>query len=225
MAGPRLTRAANRERAVEVLKRLREAYPDARCSLDYENPLQLLTATILAAQCMDERVNLVTKSLFRTYRTARSFAEASREDLEEAIRSCGFFRQKAKSIQEACQSLVERFGGEVPGRMADLLSLKGVGRKTANVVLGECFVPEGVVVDTHCRRLAQRLGFTRHDDPARIERDLMAILPRENWRMFSHYLVFHGRAVCKARKPECGVCPLNDLCPYPRGVRGRKVGA
>jgi endonuclease III len=225
MAAMKLTRAANRERVVEVLKRLREGYPDARCSLDHENPLQLLVATILAAQCTDERVNMVTKSLFSVYRTALDYAECSQEDLEGAIRTCGFFRQKAKHIRKTCGSIADRFAGEVPGSMDDLLELDGVGRKTANVILGECFAPEGVVVDTHCRRLAQRLGFTRHDDPAKIERDLMAILPREDWRIFSHCLVFHGRAVCNARKPDCGRCALNEVCPYPHRAGPRKKRA
>jgi len=223
MAAMKRTRAANRERSAVVLERLKEAYPDARCSLDYENPLELLIATILAAQCTDERVNIVTKDLFRTYQTAQDYAEAPRADLEEAVRTCGFFRQKAKSIQRTCVSLVERFNGKVPGTMDELLSLTGVGRKTANVLLGEYFTPEGVVVDTHCGRLARRLGFTRHDDPAKVERDLMAILPREDWRMFSHALVFHGRAVCKARKPECGGCVIEELCPYPTSAGGRKI--
>ena len=221
MAAMKLTRAANRERSQEVLGRLREAYPDARCSLDYEYPLQLLVATILAAQCTDARVNVVTKSLFKTYPTALSFAESSQEDLESAIRTCGFFRQKAKHIRKTCRSIVDRFAGEVPGSMEELLELDGVGRKTANVILGECFSPEGVVVDTHCRRLAQRLGFTRHDDPAKIERDLMAILSKQDWRLFSHSLVFHGRAVCRARKPDCSSCGLNDVCPHPRRRRGK----
>jgi endonuclease-3 len=210
----KLTQAANRERAVEILKRLRKAYPDARCSLDFGNPLELLVATILAAQCTDVRVNIVTKSLFRKYRTPQAYVDAPQEELEEAVRTCGFYRQKSKSIKKTCASIVERFGGEVPGDMDGLLHLNGVGRKTANVVLGECFDTPGIVVDTHCKRVAGRLGFTRKDDPTKIEQDLMKIWPQKDWTIFSHCLVFHGRNVCQARKPKCGECVLSDLCPH-----------
>lgn len=215
MARFKTTLAANRERAGQVFGRLREAYPDARCSLDYRTPLQLLVATILAAQCTDARVNKVTKTLFKKYRKARDYAGAPREELEEAIRTCGFFRQKTGSIVNACTQLVRQHRGKVPGTLEDLVALEGVGRKTANVVLGECFDMPGVVVDTHVRRLAKRLRFTRQDAPAKIEQDLMKIWPRETWTLFSHCLVFHGRTVCLARKQRCAGCPISDLCPFP----------
>ena len=215
MARFKTTLATNRERASQVFERLREAYPDARCSLDYKTPLQLLVATILAAQCTDARVNKVTKTLFKKYRRARDYAGAPREELETAIRTCGFFRQKTGSIVDACTQLVQQHRGKVPGTLKELVALEGVGRKTANVVLGECFDTPGIVVDTHVRRLAKRLRFTRQDDPAKIEQDLMKIWPRETWTLFSHCLVFHGRAVCLARKPQCDDCPISDLCPFP----------
>ena len=215
--------SATRERAIEVFGRLEALYPDARCSLDYENPLQLLIATILAAQCTDARVNIVTKDLFRKYPNAESFMKATQEELEEAVKTCGFYRNKAKSIKKTCTDIVQKFGGEVPGTMEELLLLEGVGRKTANVLLGECFVSEGVVVDTHCGRLARRLGYTRETDPVKVERELMKVWPREMWRMYSHYFVFHGRAICMARGPRCSACPLQDLCPFPDTREGKKV--
>ncbi|HPG67098.1 MAG TPA: endonuclease III [Candidatus Hydrogenedentes bacterium] len=213
MAKFKRTQAANRERAVAVFGRLREAYPDARCSLDFSGPLELLVATILAAQCTDVRVNVVTKDLFRAYRTPRDYVDAPREELEAAIRTCGFFRQKAKSIVKACGRILDAYGGEVPGTMEELLTLDGVGRKTANVLLGECFDTPGIIVDTHCMRVSRRLGFTRQTDPRKIEQDLMKIWPRETWTLFSHCIVFHGRAVCQARTPKCAACTVADLCP------------
>jgi endonuclease-3 len=219
MAKMKLTQAANRKRAVEVLKRLRKAYPDARCSLDFKNPLELLVATILAAQCTDVRVNIVTKSLFKKYKTPQAYVDAPQEQLEEAVRTCGFYRQKSKSIKKTCASIVERFGGKVPGDIDGLLHLNGVGRKTANVVLGECFGVPGVVVDTHCKRVANRLGFTKHDEPGKIEQDLMKIWPEKDWTIFSHCMVFHGRNACQARKPKCTECVLNDLCPHYEKVK------
>lgn len=218
------TLAAQKERARQVVGRLEAEYPDATCSLDYKNPLQLLVATILAAQCTDERVNIVTKSLFNQYRTARDFANAPDSELEEAVRTCGFYRQKAKSIREACRDIVEKYDGKVPGTMDELLSLHGVGRKTANVLLAECFEPTGVIVDTHCKRLSNRLGFTRSGDPDQIEQDIMKLLPREHWRMYSHCLVFHGRAVCNARSPQCTRCVVRDLCPFPETKEGKRIG-
>lgn len=203
-----------RERAGEVFKRLRKAYPGARCSLGHKNPLELLVATILAAQCTDERVNVVTRTLFKKYRRPRDYVSAPRAEIEAAIRTCGFFRQKAKSIVNACSRIIEAYGGVVPNTMEDLLTLDGVGRKTANVLLGECFNTPGIIVDTHCIRVSRRLGFTRHEDPAKIEQDLMKIWPREDWTLNSHCLVFHGRTVCRARGPQCAQCPINDLCPY-----------
>lgn len=223
MAKRGVNRAAERERAFEVCRRLKTGYPKARCTLDFESPLELLVATILAAQCTDERVNIVTKDLFAKYRTARDYAEAPEGELEEAVRSCGFYRQKAASIRKTCAALIERFGGRVPSSMEDLTSLDGVGRKTANVLLGECFDTPGIIVDTHCKRLSNRLGLTKHDDPAKIEQDLMSLLPQAEWTQFSHGLVYHGRAVCVARGPKCSACVLSDLCPFPGSREGRKV--
>ena len=214
---------ANRARALEVFKRLEKDYPDAQCSLDFVDPLQLMVSTILAAQCTDERVNIVTKDLFKKYKTPQDFAGAPEGELEKAIHSCGFYRQKAKSIRSACRTIIDRFDGKVPGTMDELLQLDGVGRKTANVILGECFNTQGVIVDTHCTRLSRRLGFTKHEDAAKIEQDLMKIVPHEHWTMFSHYLVFHGRAVCSARPPRCSECSVNELCPFPRSAQGKKI--
>lgn len=203
-----------RQRVPEILRRLAQAYPDARCSLDFTNPLELLVATILSAQCTDERVNLVTKELFRKYRTPQDYLSVPAEELEQDIRSTGFYRNKAKAIRGACHALLERFDGQVPRTMEELLSLPGVARKTANVVLGNAYgVVEGVVVDTHVARVSKRLGLTVHNDPAKIERDLMALVPREEWLSLSHRLIAHGRAVCEARRPRCGECPLAEVCP------------
>lgn len=198
----------------EILRRLRQVHPDAHCALDYETPVQLLVATILSAQCTDERVNQVTPDLFDTYPDAAAFAAADRSELEEAIRSTGFFRQKARYIQESCQRLVTEHGGEVPAEMEELLQLTGVARKTANVVLGEIYgIAEGIVVDTHVKRLTRRLNLTKADSATRVERDLIALVPRESWIEISHLLIFHGRRVCDARKPDCANCTLSDLCP------------
>ena len=198
----------------EVIARLKEAYPDARTELDWKDPLQLLVATILSAQSTDVRVNQVTKGLFEKYRTAEDYAEAELDLLEEEIRSVGFFRNKARSIKGMAQALVEEHAGEVPRSMEELVRLPGVGRKTANVVLGNAFsVNVGVVVDTHVRRVSGRLGLTTHHDPEKIERDLLKIVPEEERALFSHLLIFHGRRVCKARKPDCPACILNHVCP------------
>jgi endonuclease III len=198
----------------ETIARLKSAYPDARTALDWSNPLELLVATILSAQTTDVRVNSVTPDLFAKYPTAHDLAEADPTELEETIRPTGFFRNKAKSLQGMARALVEDHGGEVPPTMEDLVALPGVGRKTANVVLGNAFsVDEGVVVDTHVRRLSNRLGFTSQSDPEKIERDLIRTVPKEDWTVFSHLLILHGRSVCKARKPACGDCVVNDLCP------------
>lgn len=210
------------ERALAVYDRLRETYPEARCTLDYKNPLQLLVATILAAQCTDERVNIVTKDLFRKYKKPEDYLAVPVEELAEDVRSCGFYRQKAKSIANTCGRLVRDFGGKVPSTLEELVTLDGVGRKTANVLLGECFDTPGIIVDTHVRRVSNRLGFTQNEDPVRIEQDLMKLWPRENWTLFSHLLVFLGRTVCAARTPKCPECPVNGLCPYP--AEGRKKG-
>ncbi|NUM54087.1 MAG: endonuclease III [Candidatus Hydrogenedentes bacterium] len=217
------TQSANRERAAQVLERLRLQYPDATCSLDFKEPLQLMIATILAAQCTDERVNIVTKSLFKRFKKPQDYLNANDGELEEAIHSCGFYRQKAKSIRSACAKIIENYGGKVPGTMEELLTLDGVGRKTANVILGECFGVPGVIVDTHCTRLTNRLGFTKSDDPKVIEQDIMKIVPRDEWNTFSHCMVFHGRAICSARAPLCSQCPVKDLCPFPSTAQGKKI--
>ncbi len=198
----------------EVIPRLKEAYPDARTELDWENPLQLLVATILSAQSTDVRVNQVTKGLFEGYRTAEDYAAADLERLEKEIRPVGFFRNKARAIQGMARALVEEHGGEVPRTMPELVALPGVGRKTANVVLGNAFgIDEGVVVDTHVRRLSNRLGLSRERDPEKIERDLLEIVPEAERTLFSHLLIFHGRRICKSRKPDCPGCVLNHVCP------------
>lgn len=200
--------------AAQVVRRLKTAYPDAQCALHFSSPLQLLAATILSAQCTDVRVNLVTKDLFRKYPDARAFAAAKPSDLERAVQSTGFFRNKAKNIKACCTTLVDEHNGQVPQELDVLVKLPGVGRKTANVVLGTAFgIPTGVVVDTHVARLSQRLGLTRHKDPVKIERDLMAVLPKREWIGFSHRMIAHGRQICVARKPKCEICPLADICP------------
>jgi endonuclease-3 len=200
-------------RAQRIIAGLRRAYPQAGCELDHSNPLELLIATILSAQCTDKRVNLVTPGLFRRYPTAAHFAKAGLPELEEQIKSTGFFRNKAKAIKACCQAIVEKHGGEVPRTMEALTQLGGVGRKTANVVLGNVFgLNEGVVVDTHVARLSQRLGLSRHRDPAKIENDLMALVSREQWTMFSHWLIWHGRRRCFARNPDCANCEIETFC-------------
>lgn len=200
--------------AAAVAEALRNVYPTAHCELDFSNPLQLLVATILSAQCTDKRVNLVTKELFTRYRSAADFANATQEEMEEAIRSTGFYRNKAKSIRSMAADLVARHHGEVPDTMEALTALAGVGRKTANVVLGNAFGKnEGVVVDTHVVRLSQRLGLTDQSAPEKIEQDLMTLIPRERWTDFSHWLIWHGRRRCYARKPDCAHCEIAKLCP------------
>jgi endonuclease III len=201
-----------------IVDRLKETYPDARYELDWETPLQLLVATILAAQCTDERVNAVTRSLFPKYPDARAFARADTAELEEDVRPTGFYRNKAKAIQGACQVLVDRFGGEVPRTMEEMLRLPGVARKTANVVLTNAYrIPSGVIVDTHVARVSQRLGLSTKEKPEEIEVDLMRLLPEEKWIAFGPAMVLHGRYVCTARSPKCGQCVLDDVCEK-RGV-------
>jgi endonuclease-3 len=198
----------------KVLPILKQMYPDAKCSLNYSNPLQLLVATILSAQCTDDRVNIVTRRLFQKYRSAADYANVPQEELEKDIQSTGFYRNKAKSLRAMGRALVENHGGVVPTNMDDLVKLAGVGRKTANVVLGNAFGKnEGVVVDTHVTRLSNRLGFTNHTDAVKIEQDLIPIIPREDWTVFSHLLIHHGRAICQARKPRCEECRLLEFCP------------
>jgi endonuclease-3 len=208
--------AERRDRVVNaILPILKQTYPGARCSLDYVNPLQLLVATILSAQCTDERVNAVTKTLFRKYRSAKDYAAVPQEQFEKDIQSTGFFRNKAKAIRGMAQALLDRHKGQVPDTMNDLTALSGVGRKTANVVLGNAFAKNvGVVVDTHVTRVANRLGLTDHVvDAVKIEQDLMKIVPQEDWTIWSHLLIHHGRAICQARKPRCEICPLLPHCP------------
>jgi endonuclease-3 len=210
----RESKRARRERAGEILARLRRTYPRTRLALDFQSPLQLLMATVLAAQCTDERVNQVTPPLFRRYPAARDFAAADLADLEEMVRTTGFFRNKAKALKNLGMALVAEHGGEVPDTLELLVALPGVGRKTANVVLGNAFGRnEGVAVDTHVQRLSRRLFLTGEEDPEKIERDLVALLPREEWTRFALLLQDHGRKTCKARKPECAACPVADLCP------------
>lgn len=204
---------ANRKRAVEILKRLRIAYPDARCELNFSNPLELLVAAILSAQCTDKRVNAITPALFRKYRSARDWARTPQEVLEQEIRSTGFFRNKAKNIRALCAELDARFGGQVPQDFETLVGLPGVGRKTANLLMVSAFGQPGIIVDTHFRRLSQRLGFTDSDAPDRIEEDLKRTIPEKDWGAWSHAMVFHGRRCCFARNPNCAACPINDLCP------------
>jgi endonuclease III len=193
---------------------LRRLYPDAKCTLDFSHPLELLVATQLAAQCTDERVNMVTPALFRKYRNAEDYATASQEELEQDIRSTGFYRNKAKNLRATAGRLVTDYDGEVPRTMADLLTLPGVARKTANVVLGNAFgIVEGFVVDTHVGRLARRFGWTSNEDPVKVEQDLMRLVPQEDWLHLSHMLIYHGRAICLARKPLCKQCTLAKLCP------------
>ena len=201
-------------RAPEILTRLRAAYPDARCALDHRGAFELLCATILSAQCTDARVNLVTPVLFGRYPTPEALAGAKQTDVEEIIRSTGFFRNKARSLIGMAQALVADYGGEVPRTMEQLRSLPGVGRKTANVILGNAYgINEGITVDTHVTRLSRLLGLTRHADPVKIEQDLMALFPRDQWALLSHLLIFHGRQICVARRPRCHDCVLSDLCP------------
>jgi endonuclease-3 len=211
---PRESQSARAARSARIFQTLRQTYPDARCELHANNPLELLIATILSARCTDKQVNRVTPALFRRFRTAADYAGADPRELEQAIQRLGFFRTKARSIKACCQQLVERHGGEVPRTMEALVALDGVGRKTANVVLGNAFgLNVGVVVDTHVARLARRLGLTRHTDPAKIEADLMKLAPPQDWTLLSHWLIWHGRRRCFARKPDCPNCELRALCP------------
>jgi len=213
VARPKRFSAADPTRVAAVLDGLDQLYPDARCELDFGNPLQLLIATILSAQCTDQRVNMVTPALFAKYPDAASLAAAPQDDLEEMIRSTGFYRNKAKSIHACCADIVAKHGGQVPRTLEELTALHGVGRKTANVVLGNAFGIPGLVVDTHVTRLANRLGLVREKDAVKIEFALMPIVPRERWTVFSHWLILHGRRVCNARKPMCSTCPIAPHCP------------
>jgi endonuclease III len=212
---PRESLQAKIDRTQKIITALRNEYPDAHCELNYTNPLELLIATILSAQTTDKGVNLATPALFAKYRTAADYAKANIADLEGAVRSLGFFRNKAKSIQNCCRQLVEKHGGQVPRTMEDLVELPGVGRKTANVVLGNAFnINEGIVVDTHVARLSHRLALSNKAEPEKIETDLQALVPRKFWTLFSHWLIWHGRRRCYARKPDCDHCVVFSLCPY-----------
>ena len=201
------------ERVAHVLELLQRAHPGARIALEFETPLQLLIATILSAQCTDKRVNMVTPGLFKRYPDAAAFAAVPQEQLEREIRSTGFFRNKARAIRECCADIVSKHGGQVPRTIEQLIALRGVGRKTANVVLGNAFGIPGIVVDTHVSRLSHRLGFTRESDPVKIEFALMPLIPKDRWTIFSHWLILHGRTICIARKPRCSICPLAVHCP------------
>jgi endonuclease III len=213
-------KSSTKQRALEILVRLKRLYPDATCSLNYSTPVQLLVATILSAQCTDERVNKVTPALFARFPDAPTMATGELEEIIELVRSTGFYRNKAKNIQGSCRMIVKDFDGHVPNRMDDLLKLPGVARKTANVVLAHAYgINAGVTVDTHVSRLTNRLGLSKHENPVRIERDLMKLLPQADWENWSISLIYHGRAICKARNPACDACQLGDLCP------SRKVGS
>ena len=213
-AMPRETVKAKVERVKKIIAGLQKTYPGAHCELNFSNPLELLISVILSAQCTDKRVNIVTADLFKKYRTAANYADSDRAELEQAIKSTGFFRNKAKSIQACCRKLVELHGGQLPRTMEELTHLDGVGRKTANVVLGNAFnMNVGVVVDTHVTRLANRLDLTRHTNAEKIEQDLMQLVPQEKWTLFSHLLIWHGRRRCFARKPDCAGCEIAGLCP------------
>jgi endonuclease-3 len=214
---PAARRAPAKKRASEIYARLSGVYPDAHCALDFKTPFQLLIATILSAQCTDKRVNMVTPALFRRYATPRTLAAARLEELEEMIKSTGFFRNKSKSLVGMATAIDERHGGVVPNEMEQLVKLPGVGRKTANVILGNAFERnEGVVVDTHVTRVSQRLALTKNTDPVKIEQDLMPLFPREQWTLLAHLLIEHGRQICVARTPKCDQCVLSDLCPSSR---------
>jgi len=208
-----------RNRVKEIIRILSKAIPDSKIALKFSNPLELLIATILSAQCTDVKVNQVTADLFKKYRSAKDYAEANLAELEEEIRPTGFYRNKAKSIQRCCQELIEQFGGDVPKTLEELVTLPGVGRKTANVILGNAFGVPGIAVDTHVHRVSRRIGLTKNDDPVKIEFDLMDLVPQKEWTQFSNLLIWHGRKTCVARKPLCGICPIRKWCDYGSKVK------
>lgn len=218
---PRESQADRKQRALRIHRKLARAYPDADCALHHETPFQLLVATILSAQCTDKMVNQVTPELFRHYPDAKAMSQADLGHLETLVRRTGFFRQKAKSLLNTSQDIVETFGGEVPGSLEELVTLRGVARKTANVVLGNAFDVPGLTVDTHMKRVHTRLGLTRQTDPVKIERDLMELIPRKAWTAYSHRVIHHGRECCDARKPQCERCPLRADCPWPGSATAR----
>jgi len=208
-----------RKRVKEIIRILSKAIPDSKIALKFSNPLELLIATILSAQCTDVKVNQVAADLFKKYRSAKDYAEANLAELEEEIRPTGFYRNKAKSIQRCCQELIEQFGGDVPKTLEELVTLPGVGRKTANVTLGNAFGVPGIAVDTHVHRVSRRIGLTKNDDPVKIEFDLMDLVPQKEWTQFSNLLIWHGRKTCVARKPLCGICPIRKWCDYGSKVK------
>ncbi len=204
----------NKARVLNIIELLEKEHPDAKIALNYTNPLELLVATILSAQCTDRRVNIVTKTIFQKYRKPEDYANADQQELEEDIRPTGFYRNKARNLKKCCQILVEKFNSQVPKTMDEMLELPGVARKTANIVLSNAYnVIEGIAVDTHVRRLTRRLGLSEHEDPNKIEDDLMEIIPKTHWKRITDLLIFHGRRICVARKPKCGMCILNKICP------------
>jgi endonuclease-3 len=213
---------AEKQRAAQIVAELKRMYPDAKCALNFSSPLELLVATILAAQCTDERVNAVTAKLFKKYPTAAAYAAATQEEMERDVKPTGFYRNKAKNLRAMAQILVEQYGGAVPRTMAELVALPGAARKTANVVLGNAYgIVEGVVVDTHMLRIAKRLGWTTSEDPLQVERDVMALLPQSEWVRVSHLMQYHGRAICQARKPLCASCGISSLCPTGQALLAR----
>jgi endonuclease-3 len=218
---PRESRAERKKRAQRIARALRRAYPDAKCALDFESPFQLLVATILSAQCTDEMVNQVTAELFAEHKSPQALADAEPGRIEKLVHRTGFFRQKAKSIQSASRDIVENFAGEVPRTLEELVTLRGVARKTANVVLGTAFGVPGLAVDTHMKRVNRRLGLSSEENPVKIERDLMELIRREEWTGYTHRVIQHGRECCDARRPRCEACPLCSHCPYPGSARGR----
>lgn len=201
-------------RVIKIIKVFDRLYSDADCTLDYKDPLQLLISTQLAAQCTDARVNIVTQSLYKKYKNVFDFANSDLSELEQDVKSTGFYRNKARNIKEACRMIIDKFEGNIPDNMNDLLTLPGVGRKTANLVLSDIYGIPGIVIDTHAKRLSNRIGLSKNEDPTKIEFDLMEIVPKESWSKFCHQLVYHGRAVCKARKPECAKCEILEYCDY-----------
>jgi endonuclease-3 len=213
MAKQKIDKEKAQERVKAIWPILKKTYPNAKCALEHTTPVELLVATILSAQCTDVRVNIVTKTIFKKYKTAADWANAPLEQIEQDIKTTGFYRNKAANIKKACQKLIENFGGKVPSTMEELLTLNGVGRKTANVLLGNAFDTPGVVCDTHVIRLSRRLALSENSDPVKLEFDLMEIVPKKNWTLFSHLIVFHGRNICQARKPKCDVCPIAEYCP------------
>jgi len=209
-----------KNRVTKILSILSKTYPDAKCALYFDGPFQLLVATILSAQCTDVRVNIVTPDLFKQFPTSKVFSKAELQDIETAIKSTGFYKNKAKSIKSSSIDIEEKYDGEVPGRLEELVKLRGVGRKTANVVLGNAFGVPGITVDTHIGRLSRRLGFTKHNDPVKVEFDLMDVIPKKKWTQFCHEMIYHGRQVCNSRKPKCSECPLIKYCPQ-KGVTNK----